>query len=439
MQRRGFVAATTAAVAASARSASAATDGKPALLGGEPVRTAAWPGWPVFDATEETGLTAVLKSGKWNRGPGQVVGRFEAAYAKAMGAKGCLATANGTAALLATLNAMNIGPGDEVIVPPYTFVATINVILQQYALPVFVDSDPATFQIDASKIESALTPQTALIMPVHLGGNVADMDAILALAGRRNIPVLEDACQSHLAEWKGRKAGTLGKAGCFSFQASKNLNSGEGGAILSNDTQLLDACYAFHNNSRRRNTAGYDFSYVNRGLNLRLTEFQGSLLLSQMKRLEAQAAQRDKNADYLTSLLNEIPGIAPAKKYPGCTRNAYHLYMFRYDAREFAGLPRDRFLKAMEAEGIPVSGGYSPLNKEPFLTNTLQSKGYRRIYGDQVLKAWAERNHCPANDRLCNQAVWLYQGMLLGPRSDMDDVAAAVRKIRRQASLLVKA
>ncbi|MDX2149840.1 MAG: DegT/DnrJ/EryC1/StrS family aminotransferase [Bryobacteraceae bacterium] len=437
MDRRGFV--TAAIAAASAAPAAAATDSKPALLGGAPVRKAPWPGWPVFDATEESGLTAVLKSGKWNRGAGKTVARFEEAYARHMGAKGCLAAANGTAALLTTLNALNIGPGDEVIVPPYTFVATINVILQQYALPVFVDTDPATFQIDAAKIEAALTPRTALIMPVHLGGNVADMDAILALSAKRNIPVLEDACQAHLAEWKGRKVGALAKAGCFSFQASKNLNSGEGGAILSNDTALLDACYAFHNNSRRRNTAGYDFSYVNRGLNLRLTEFQASLLLSQMTRLENQSAHREKNAAYLTSILKEIPGIAPAAQYPGCTRNAYHLYMFRYDSRKFAGLPRDKFLKAMEAEGIPVSGGYSPLNKEPFLKNTLESKGYKRIYGEKEIKSWSERNQCPANDRLCTEALWLYQGMLLGPRSDMDDVAAAIQKIRRQAAALVKA
>jgi len=376
---------------------------------------------------------AVLRSGKWGRGTGDVVNRFEAAYSKLMGSQRCLATANGTSALLVALNTLGIGAGDEVIVPPYTFVATINAVLQVGAIPVFVDSDRNTLQIDAKKIDSAVTPRTAAIMPVHLGGNVADLDTILAVANRHNLPVIEDACQAHLAEWKGRKAGTYGKAGCFSFQASKNLNSGEGGAVLTDDTDLMERLYAFHNNSRRRATAGSDFSYVDKGLNLRLTEFQASLLLAQMTRLGEQTQTREKNAQYLTRMLDEIPGITPARMYPGCTRNAYHLYMFRYDATRFAGLSRARFMQAMHAEGIPVSGGYSPLNKEPLIMNTLESRGFRRIYSDAERKTWAERNHCPENDKLCTEAIWLTQTMLLGPRSDMDDIVAAVRRIQAHA------
>jgi dTDP-4-amino-4,6-dideoxygalactose transaminase len=329
---------------------------------------------------------------------------------------------------------MGVGAGDEVIVPPYTFVATANAILQVGAIPVFVDSDRATFQIDARKIEAAVTDRTVAILPVHLGGNAADLDTILAVAKRRGIAVVEDACQAHLAEWKGRKVGTYGKAGCFSFQASKNLNSGEGGAILTDDPEFAERMYAFHNNSRRRATAGSDFSYRDKGLNLRLTEFQAALLLSQMTRLAAQTATREQNAQYLTQMLSEIPGIAPAKMYPGCTRNAYHLYMFRYDPAAFHGLPRTRFLKAMEAEGIPVSGGYSPLNREPFIMNTLESRGFRRTYSDAERKRWAERNHCPENDKLCTEAVWLTQTMLTGPRSDMDDIAAAVTKIHSHST-----
>src|SRR5437868_4738953 len=206
-------------VVAAQRRSKAAVEGKPALLGGEPLRKRAFPSWPVFDETEERSLAGVLRSGKWNRGTGRTVSRFEAEYAKLLGAKACLATANGTSALLTSLNALDIGPGDEVIVPPYTFVATINVILQVHGIPVFVDSDPATFQIDAHKIAAAITPRTALIMPVHVGGSVADLDTILDVAGKHNIPVVEDACQAHLAEWRGKKAGTFGKCGCFSFQA----------------------------------------------------------------------------------------------------------------------------------------------------------------------------------------------------------------------------
>ena len=409
----------------------------PALLGGTPVRRTRFPAWPVADAREEEALVSLVRSGKWFRG--EKVATFESAYASLTGARHCLATANGTSALITALSALGIGPGDEVIVPPYTFVATVNAVLLMHALPVFVDSDLETFQIDARKIEAAVTDKTRAIVPVHLGGAAADLDTTLAVARQKNIPVLEDACQAHLAEWRGRKVGTHGTAGCFSFQASKNLNSGEGGAILTDDEELLEKCYRFHNNSRGRRNTGADFSYRNTGANLRMTEFQAALLTAQMTRLETQSRTREQNAAYLTSLLQQIPGISPAKIYEGCTRNAYHLYMFRYDASRFAGLPRAAFLKALAAEGVPASGGYSPLNKEPFLEDAFTSRGFAAIYSQQRLQAWREQNRCPMNDRLCGEAVWLTQTMLLGPRQDMDDIAEAVRKVQAHAGQLAKA
>ncbi|MEJ5367738.1 MAG: DegT/DnrJ/EryC1/StrS family aminotransferase [Bryobacteraceae bacterium] len=413
-------------------------DDRPALLGGTPVRKEPFPSWPVFGEPEEQGLLNVLRSGRWYRGNGDHVRRFEEAWARATGARHCLATCNGTSALFVCLNALDVQPGDEVILPPYTFIATVNVVLRQFALPIFVDTDIETFQIDASKIESAITPATRAILPVHLGGNVCDLDRILEIARRRNIPVIEDACQAHMAEWRGRKAGTLGAAGCFSFQASKNLNSGEGGAVLTEDSSLYERAYAFHNNGSGLKAIGVNFTYASTGHNLRLTEFQAALLLAQMQRLEAQVRVRSANGARLNSLLSQIPGIRPAAQYPGCTRNAYHLYMFRYDAEAFSGLPRDVFLKALRAEGIPAAGGYSPLNTQPFLKNTLNSRGYRRIFPEKTLREWAERTACPANDRLCREAVWLTQNMLLGPASDMDAIAEAIRRIQRHAAALAR-
>jgi perosamine synthetase len=438
VSRRRFLAAAPAAGLA-APAVFAAPAGKPALLGGAKVRTARFPGWPVIDKTEEKALADVLGSGHWFRGTGKVVERFEEEYAGMTGAKRCLATANGTSALLISLASLGVGAGDEVILPPYTFVATVNVVLALNALPVFVDSDPETFQIDHRKIEAAITDRTAAIMPVHLGGAAAEMDAIMAIGNKRKIPVVEDACQAHLGEWRGRKFGVYGAAGCFSFQASKNLNSGEGGAIITNDSDFVEKCFAYHNNSRGRASGGYDFRYIARGLNLRMTEFQGALLLAQMARLERQAKTREQNAAYLTGMLREIPGILPARMYDGCTRNAYHLYMFRYQPDKFAGLPRATFLKAMAAEGIPGSGGYGPLNSEPFLKNTLQTKGYQRAFPKERLARWEKQNQCPANDRLCGEAVWFTQNMLLGPRTDMDQIAAAVRKIQAHAAELARA
>jgi dTDP-4-amino-4,6-dideoxygalactose transaminase len=447
ISRRGFMtAAAGAAVAARASAASrpatptvfAAGAEKPALLGGRPVRGTPFPSWPVTDEREEKELLEVLHSGKWFRLDGKAVDRFEEAYARLTGARYCIATANGTSALYACLAALGVAPGDEVILPPYTFIATLNVVFLQYALPIFVDSDPETFQMDARKLEAAITDRTAVIMPVHLGGNACDLDKVLEVAGRRKVPVLEDACQAHLGEWRGRKVGTLGAAGCFSFQASKNLNCGEGGAILTSDDALYDRCWSFHDNCRVRKGRAAATS-GGRGANLRLTEFQAGLLLAQMTRVEAQSKVREENARYLTEQLRTIPGILPARMYEGCTRNAYHLYMFRYQKQAFAGLPRARFLEALRAEGVPCGAGYTPMNREKYVAATLASKAYQRIYPKEVLAGWAERNQCPANDRLCEEAVWLTQTMLLGPRQDMDDVVAAVRRIQASAAELAKA
>lgn len=417
--------------------------GTPALLGGVPLRSDPFPAWPVIGDNERQSWSHVLESGRWNRGP--YVDRFEREWAKQLECPYALGTASGTAALYTSLDALEVGPGDEVIVPPYTFAATINVVLLRHALPIFVDSDRKTFQIDPARIEEAVTDRTRCIIPVHLGGNPADLDRVLAIREKTGIPVLEDACQAHFAEWRGKKVGTLGDLGCFSFQASKNLNSGEGGAIVSRDPELIARCASFHNVGRgyKVNEEGElvgdrssGFVYARAGDNRRLTEFQGALLVEQLTRLEEQARRRESNAAYLTRQLSEISGIKPAEMYEGATRNAYHLYMFRYDRQGFGDLVRDRFMEALEAEGIPCSGGYGRLNQEPYVEQTVESRGFRRIYGDGEIARWKERNHCPENDRLCQEAVWFSQTMLLGPRSDMDEIAASIRKIAKNVDAL---
>lgn len=429
-RRTFFIGASAAAAAGSA----SATDGKPALLGGSPIRTKPFSPWPKIAQNDEDRLLRALRGGRWNRDDRGQVGEFERQWASKMGAKHCLATTNGTSSLIIGLAALGVGPGDEVILPPYTFVATVNAVLMMHALPVFADTDIETFQVNPAMVDKAVTPRTACIIPVHLGGNVADMDAILAISSRRKIPVLEDACQAHLAEWKGQKVSALGALGCFSFQASKNLNCGEGGGLLTNDDALIARSRSFHNNGR--GAGDTSFEYAATGCNLRMTEFQAAILLAQMERLEAQSRTREENAAFLDRELRAIGGLAPARQYSGCTRNAYHLYMFRYDKDAFAGLPRARFLKALAAEGIPASSGYKPLNKEPFLTRTFESKGWRRIYSAKELNDWRERNRCPVNDRLCEEAVWFTQTVLLGSRSDMEDIVAAVRRIKANAAAL---
>src|SRR6516225_4068321 len=230
---------------AGAASGRDSSKGTLAALGGKPIRTEPFPSWPVIESNDREAWMNVLKEGKWCRLDGNYANTFEKIYAERTGTKFCTATANGTSALFASLNALGVGPGDEVIVTPYTFVATLNVVLLQHALPIFVDSDRQTFQIDARKIEPALSARTICLLPVHLGGGAADIDAILTIAQSHRLPVVEDTCQSHLAEWQGKKLGSLGTFGCFSFQASKNLNSGEGGAVLTNDAVLAEKSFVF--------------------------------------------------------------------------------------------------------------------------------------------------------------------------------------------------
>ncbi len=382
------------------------------------------PAWPVFGALEETSVLEALRSGRWSRSSGgPKVVDFESKYAALTGVKYCLATMNGTSALLAALNALEVGPGDAVLLPPYTFVATLNVLLLQHALPIFVDSDIEMFQMDATKLDQAYTKECIAVMPVHLGGAAVDLDAVMGFARKRNLKLVEDACQAHLGEWKGRKVGSWGDCGCFSFQASKNLNCGEGGALITNDEELADRAYAFHTNGRPR-SVGAGLSYAHSGANLRMTEFQAVILLAQMTRLEEQSKVRESNARYLAGLLAKIPGMQPARLHSGCTRNAWHLFMFRYN--EDAGVPRAQFLKALSGQGVPASSGYTPLNKEPFLLRMMAGRHYTRIYGERRMKQWLEQNECPVNDRLCREAVWLPQTALLGSRSDMERIAERV-------------
>lgn len=412
---------------------------KPALLGGPKAHPDGFPGWPVFDQKEEAALKEVLTSKSWGRLNGEAVATFEDEYRKVFGSKYCLGVSSGTSALSTILGAMDIGPGDEVIIPVYTFVATYNVVVLNYALPIFVDTDIETFQIDAEKIEPSITPNTKAIMPAHIGGSPVNMDKVMEVAERSNVPVIEDACQAHLAGWKGKPVGNQGLAGAFSFQSSKNLNCGEGGAIISNDEGFAQTCYRFHNQGQGGNTTSYQAGSGTRASNMRLTEFQGSLLLAQMSRLEAQSKRRSDNAAYLTLMLNEIPGIHPAKLYEGTTNSAFHLYMFRFEKSHFAGLHRDKFLKALQAEGIPCSSGYGTMNRDKYVTGLVDNRHYLKIYGKKFMNEWLERNQCPQNDELAGeQAVWLTQNMLLGTETDMDQIVEAIRKIQSYAGELVR-
>lgn len=402
---------------------------KLAINGGEKVHAGTWPDWPVWDQAAEKNITEMLRSGRWWRGDGEHVADFENRYAELMGAKRCLATASGTTALITALKAVGVDAGDEVLVSPFTFIASYNVIFMNKALPVFVDSDPMTFLMDPSKIEARITDRTTAILPVHIYGLPCDMDKINAIAKKYNLKVVEDACQAWLGEYKGKKAGTLGDAGCFSFQNSKNLPAGEGGAIVSNNDSLMDKCTSLHNCGRPFGSVPRTSAYPIAGTNFRMQQIQALILMSQMNRIRKDADIRLANALYLDANLKDIPGITPAKLVDSNVRSAYHLYAFRYNSKEFNDIPKDRFIRALVAEGIPCSGGYGPQNKDGLIEEQLNSKGYKRLFSEARLKQWSEENVLPGNDKLCSEAVTFYQSILLGSRSDMEDIVKAIRKI----------
>jgi len=429
MTRRQFVSAasagTLAALASGALPAYANignTGGKLAMQGGRPVRAKPWP-----EAEER--VLSVLRSGNWYRGRGNTVSEFEEKYARLLGAKRCVCTVNGTNALLTAMHVLDVGVGDEVIVSPYTFIATYNVVIGSAALPVFADTDPETFQIDPDTIEQRITKRTRAIMPVHILGIPADMDRIKAIAAKHNLVVIEDACQAWLAEWRGKKCGTIGDLGCFSFQNSKHLPCGEGGAVVGNDEQLMDHVHSFHNCGRAYGCVERTSAYPVIGTNRRMTEYQAAILLNQMQRLEADTERRWRNAQYLTSKIKDVPGIVPCKLYEGTTKAAYHLYPFRYVKEHFNNAPRAKFLAALSAEGVPCSGGYGPQYRDGLIEAALNSKNFKRSFPKKRLDRYRQELNYPSNDQLCEEAVWLSQRMLLTEKRDMDDIADAILKV----------
>lgn len=408
----------------------------PAILGGKPVRTDGWPSWPIWNPeSDEERVIKSIRSGVWSRS--DIVAEFEEKWAETVGAKRCLATVNGTNALIAALAQFDIGGGDEVIVPPYTFIATVQAVLMNGAMPVFVDTDPETFQMDPEKIEARITQRTKAILPVHILGLPCDMNSIMAIAKKHNLIVVEDACQSWLAEINHKQTGTIGNAGCYSFQNSKNIPIGEGGAIVSDDDEFMDRCYSYHNygNPYGAVIGEVGAGTVMLGTKLRTTEYQAAIGLSQMKHLQEETTKRNSNAAYLKSRISNIPGILPYKLYDNVTRAAFHLFPFRYKKESFQGLSRAEFLKALSAEGIPASGGYRPLNKMPYLEHALGTKNFQKIYPPEMLdyKRYMAQNQCPLNDQLCKEAVWLFHSLLITEKSDMDDIANAIEKIHKNA------
>lgn len=396
-----------------------------AIKGGKPVRKKPFPSWPVFGKEEGRALLDVLNSGKWGIG-GTKNAEFAQAFAKWLGVKRVVTCTNGTAAIEIALRAAGVSPADEVIVPAYTFVATASSVLSIGAVPVFADIEPETYMIDPAMIERAITPKTRAIIPVHIGGAPANMGAILKIAQEHNLRVIEDAAQAHGAEWRGKRIGGMGDMATFSFQSSKNLTAGEGGAISTDNEELGEDAWSIMNCGRRKDRQWYEHFIL--GSNFRMTEFQAALLLKQLPRVERQMKVREKNATYLKKRLAEVEGITPLKPYPEVTRHAYHLFIMRYDKSAFGGVHKSKFVEALNKEGIPLAPGYTiPLHELPAI------RSYRLPY----VTLDYSKTSLPVTEHACKEeGVWFHQSVLLGTRKDMDDIVDAMLKVKRHCGEL---
>jgi dTDP-4-amino-4,6-dideoxygalactose transaminase len=402
---------------------------KLAILGGDPIRkNKSWPSWPYIDDNVVNAVVKTTKSGIWCRiqSASGTVPTFEKEYAKLMGTRFCLATGSGTQALHTCVEALGISAGDEVITSPYTDPGTIQGILSARALPVLADLDPASYQLDPDDVERRITENTRAIMPVHMMGQPCHMERIMVIASKHRLHVIEDACQAHLAEYQGKKLGAIAPLGCFSFQTSKTIACGEGGAIIGDDEALMDKCYTVHNHgtSRKGNTEVIGPKY-------RMNEFQAAVLLGQLAGAQERFRRRNENAAYLTSRLKGCPAVVPQKLYEGTASGSFYLYTMSYKKEHCNNVARSRFFKAMEAEGVSLSPYIERgLHREPWVDNVIKTRAYQKTFSARRLQQFKEEMSCPKCDQVCEEMAMIWaSGPLLGTRADMDDIADAILKV----------
>ncbi len=382
----------------------------PAIIGGEPVRKNPYPKWPIYDRREEELLLEALKSGRWSVG-GRFQEEFERRFAEFQDAKHALLCASGTVALKIALKAMGLKPGDRVIIPAYTFIATATSAIDLGLEIAYADIDPNSYTIDPESVRELLDEKTKALIPVHVAGRPADMDALREIAEERGLMILEDAAQAHGAEWRGRRVGAIGDAGIFSFYQSKNITCGEGGAVTTDSDELADVIWSLRNVGRPRTGPWYEHRIY--GWNYRITEFQAAVLIAQLEKAPKLMEIRDRGAEKLDKLLDEIEGVEPPKKDKRVTRHAHHLYIFKYDPTAFSNLPKSKFVEALKAEGIPCSAGYRPLYSYPFLPPS---------------------KPLPNTEKASKtEAVWIPQNVLLAGEKDLEDVQKAIEKIKKHS------
>jgi 3-amino-5-hydroxybenzoate synthase len=401
-----------------------------AIQGGEPVRSSPFPAWPAHDGTERDKLIEVLESGRWWSTQGAQVREFERRWGDLHGTGPAVAVTNGSHALDLALLANGVGQGDEVIVPAWTFVATAAAVLMVNAIPVLVDVDPGTGCVDPDAVEAAITPRTRAVIAVHIAGHPADMDRLTVLCARRDLVLIEDCAHAHGSMFRGRMVGTFGHAGTYSFQASKLMTSGEGGAIVTTDPDVAARARSFGDCGRR--PGEWFYSHYVLGGNYRMTEWQGAVLLAQLARFEDQARRRDANAALLNAELAGIRGVHPQVRDPRCDRQGNYCYVVRIDPAEF-GAEREAVRLALAAEGIPMTMAYPPIHR---LDVFRDPDGFAPLVRDRsALPDYGSQSH-PVAEGLAATTLWFTTAVLMGSAEDALDVVRAVEKVQRHARTL---
>ena len=425
-----------------------------ALHGGTPVRTEPYTSWPEFDEAEIQAVTDALRTGNWASGDGdRSLVNFERSFAAYQGAEYCLAVSSGTSALEIALRSLRLPRGSEVILSPYTYMASPTAALNVGLVPIFVDMDPETYNIDPRLIEAAITDRTGAIMTVHFGGLACDMGEILEIARRHHLKVIEDAAHAHGSTWNDRGLGTIGDVGCFSLGPGKNLTPGVGGAVMTNDLEIYKHAIAYS----EMDIGGRVMRFGEMGLgesaaepdewfpyssgNRRLGGVLAALASAQLERLEGQTQRRSQNGRYMAELLEDLEGLSSRREDPFVTRNANHLHIVRYDADGFDGLPRDRFVEAMQAEGLGIRAGYRrPMNRADLFSDPNGELSLVWPRGEGGPDVDYASMSCPHAERACEtEDLWITQNMMLSGPTAMEEIVEGAEKVRDNLSALDQA
>jgi 3-amino-5-hydroxybenzoate synthase len=381
-------------------------------MSGSPRQAPEFPAWPQFDDAERVGLVRALEQGQWWRMGGSEVETFEAEFAEYHGSPHALAVTNGTHALELALQVLGVGPGTEVIVPAFTFISSSQAAQRLGAVAVPVDIDPDTYCIDVESAAAAITPRTRAIMPVHMAGLIADMDALEKLSADSGVALIQDAAHAHGAQWAGRKVGELGSIAAFSFQNGKLMTSGEGGAVLFPDSERYETAFLRHSCGRPRTDRRY--FHQTSGSNFRMNEFSAAVLRAQLARLAGQIDTREERWPVLASALAEIPGVVPQGRDDRCDRNPHYMAMFRLPGTSEER--RNEIVDALIERGLPAFAAFRAIYRSDGFWETGAP--------DETVDAIAAR--CPNTEAITADGIWLHHRTLLGTEAQMHDIAAIV-------------